>query len=337
MSATFLTDPTDFSGDFDRATPNTADASRETGGERWSLGYNRVWGSAAFELAGTDHDADLNEFAIFRTNRNDVSFTPGATFSSAEELLGGDGTDIFINRATDSVRTSFEYLFDTGWGDHAFKVGIVDGSSTLFEDAQTVGNPPATFLSLNSRGTSGPIRLCEIVGLDECGGDAWSTVDFGVSSDEVVGFNEGLTDSQRATLLNLWDDNGNGTLDQSEILLNMTFGSTADNPHGLINYTRDLQTRAGPSSKGSESTHYYIQDSWQWKKWSVNFGLRAEDTTFLADNGEDVGTWDTEVAPRLSVAYDIKGDQLDRSRDDGDRRGLRLVLLQRGAVPRAAG
>jgi hypothetical protein len=88
----------------------------------------------------------------------------------------------------------------------------------------------------------------------------------------------------------------------------MTFASTAGNPHGLINYIRDLQTQAGLSSKGSESTHYYIQDSWQWNKWSVNAGLRAEDTTFIADNGDDVGTWDTEVAPRVSIAYDVKGD-----------------------------
>jgi len=148
--------------------------------------------------------------------------------------------------------------------------------------------------------------LCEIVGT--CTDSPFSTVDFGVSSDEVAGFSEGLSGSQLATLLGIWDDNNNGILDQDEILNNMTFGSTAGNPDGLVNYTRDLQTQAGPSNKESESLHYFIQDSWQWNKWSVNAGLRAEDTTFIADNGDDVGTWDTEIAPRLSISYDVKGD-----------------------------
>ncbi len=306
LSGTYLSDPTDQDGQFDGDIPNEADFSEDEGGERWTLGYNRVWGSASFEVAYTDHNGDLNDFPLNRSNRNEVSFAPGASFSTGEALLGGDGTDVIINRATESARASLEYLFDTSWGDHALKFGIVDGESSLFENNATVGNPPATYLSLDARATNGPIFLCAIVGT--CSDDPWSEVDFGVSSDEVVGFNENLTGAQRTTLLGLWDTNGNGNLDQEEILNNMTFGSTADNPNGLINYTRDLETRAGPSNKGSESTHYYIQDSWQWNKWSVNAGLRAEDTTFLADNGDDVGTWDTEVAPRLSVAYDLRGD-----------------------------
>ena len=306
FSGTFLTDPRDQTGSFERDVPNLADVTQERGGERWSAGYNRVWGSAAFELAASDHEADLNEFPVNRDNRNAVSFAPGQSFTSAEELLGGDGTDTIINRSSDAVRGSLEYLFDTGWGDHALKFGIVDDSTILFENPVTVGNPPATFLSLNPRGTGGTIVLCEILACE--GGELWSIADFGLSTDETVGFRENLTAAQTATLVGLWDDNGNGLLDDDELFRNMTFSSTSGNPNGLINYTRDLQTREGLSSKGSESTHYYLQDSWQWKKWSVNAGLRAEDTTFIADNGDDVGTWDTEVAPRLSIAYDLKGD-----------------------------
>ncbi|MCH7667087.1 MAG: TonB-dependent receptor [Acidobacteria bacterium] len=304
LSGTYLTDPTDRDGDFDRSRPNSADRSRERGGERWSLGYNRVWGGAALELAATDHEADRNLTPLNQAPRNDVSFAPGVAFTSGQASLGGSGTNIEVNRSTDAVRGSLEYLFDTGWGDHALKFGIVDSTSTLFENPSTTGSPPATYLSLSP--TGGQILLCEIVGT--CSDNPWSEVDFGVSTDEVFGFTEGLTAAQLATLLGLWDDNNNGILDQDEILNNMTFGSTSGNPDGLINYTRDLQTQAGISKKGSESTHYYIQDSWQWNKWSVNAGLRAEDTTFIADNGDDVGTWDTEVAPRISVSYDLKGD-----------------------------
>ena len=308
FSATFLTDPRDQSGSFDRAVPNEADEALERGGERWGVAYNRVWGSAALELAATDHEADLNELTISRATRNDVSFAPGVSFTSAEELLGGAGEDEFVNRATDQVRGSFEYLFDTGWGDHALKVGVSDDSSTLFENEAFTGDPPAQFISLNPRGTTGPVRLCEIVGDPTCGGDRWSQVDFGASTDETVGFREGLTATQLDTLLGLWDDDGDGFLDDQEIILNMSFASTNGNPNGLVNYTRDLETIPGASSKGSESTHFYIQDGWQHQRWSVNAGLRWEDTTFLTDAGDDVGTWDTEVAPRVSISYDLKGD-----------------------------
>ena len=308
VTGIILSDPTDRDASFAQDVPNSADTTAETGGERFSLGYNRVWGSAALEVAATDHNQDANSAPKDQSNANSISFAPGVSFTSGEARLGGGGVNFIEERTTEAVRASLEYLFDTSWGDHALKFGVVDGESSLFENDETSGDPPASYISLNARGTSGTIILCEVVGT--CGsGDQWSRVDFGVSSDEVVGFNEGLSASQRQTLLDLgWDSNGNGIFDQSEIQNNMTFASTAGNPQGLINYTRDLQTQAGPSNKSSESLHYYIQDSWQHKKWSLNVGFRAEDTTFIDDLGNDVGTWDTEVAPRISIAYDIKGD-----------------------------
>jgi len=304
LTGAYLTDPVERDGSFSRSTPNSADSAFDFGGERWSVGYNRVWGPASIELAVTDHEADLNQFSKERSNRNVVSFAPGVDFTSGQEILGSGGADILITRTTSSERGSLEWLFDTGWGDHAVKVGVSYNESELFEDTQTIGDPPATFLSLSTGGAA--VELCAVLG--NCTPQPWSTVDFGLSSDETQGFRENLTSSQMSTLIGLWDDDGDGFLDDAEILNNMTFGSTAGNPHGLVNYTRDLQTTAGANLKASESLHYYIQDGWQWKRWSVNAGLRFEDTTFIASTGEDVGTFDLEVAPRISVAYDLRGD-----------------------------
>lgn len=308
VSGIYLTDPTERDASFNRLTPNTADSTGETGGERWSASYNRVWGAAALEAGVTDHFADLNQFPKNRVPAATASFAPGVIPGTGEATLGGSGTDIITEVSTDSVRGSFEYLFDTGWGDHAVKVGVVDWSSTLFENPQTVGDPPATYISLNSRGTDGSVRLCEILGSQGCGA-RWSVIDFGASSDEINNFNQNITAQQRATLVAAgWDTNGDNFFSGEELALNMTFSSNSGNPHGLINYTRDLQTQAGVSEKSSESTHYFIQDSWQWNRWSINAGVRVEDTTFINDAGEDVGTFDTEVAPRISIAYDLKGN-----------------------------
>jgi hypothetical protein len=303
VTGAYLTDPLERDGNFNRSVPNSADSTFDFGGERWSVGYNRVWGPASIELAVTDHEADLNQFSKERSHRNVVSFAPGVPFSSGQEVLGSLGNDILVTRTNESQRGSVEYLFDTGWGDHAVKAGVVSSESELFEDTRTIGDPPAIFLSLSS---GGPVRLCAILGT--CTPQPWSTVDFGVSSDESQGFRENLTPGQMATLLGLWDDNGNGVLDEQEIIDNMVFASTDGNPNGLINYTRDLETAPGANLKGSESLHYFLQDSWQWRRWSVNAGIRAEDTTFIASTGEDVGTWDTEIAPRVSVSYDLRGD-----------------------------
>lgn len=304
LTGSYLTDPLERDGNFSRTVPNSADSVFDLGGERYSVGYNRVWGPASIELAVTDHEADLNQFSKERTHRNVVSFAPGVDFGSGEEVLGSLGADVLVSRTNSSERGSVEYLFDTGWGDHAVKAGIVSSESELFEDTRSIGDPPAIFLSLSP--TGGPIELCAILGV--CTPSPWSTVDFGVSSDESQGFRENLTPGQMTTLLGLWDNNGNGFLDEAEIINNMTFGSTSGNPNGLINYTRDLETSPGANLKASESLHYFLQDSWQWRRWSVNAGVRAEDTTFIASTGEDVGTWDTEFAPRVSVSYDLRGD-----------------------------
>ena len=304
ISGTFLSDPRDLDGDFDGTIPNLADSTQDRGGERFSVAYNRVWGTASLELAVTDHDSDVNQTAINRANLNQVSFAPGVVFSSADETLGGAGTDFVENRSTEAQRAALEVLFDSSWGDHSLKFGVSNNESNLFENDATAGDPAATFISLSPTGAAND--LCAIVGT--CSDQAWSTVDFGVSSDETAGFLENLTAGQTTTLLGIWDDNSNGSLESDEILNNMTFNNSVGNPDGLVNYTRDLQTSVGPEDKSSESLHYYIQDSWQWNKWSVNAGLRAEDTTFITSTGDDVGTFDTEVAPRLSLAYDLKGD-----------------------------
>ena len=300
VTGTYLSDPLEQDGDFDRTRPNQADLIREFGGDRYTLGYNRVWGSAAFELAATDHETDLDRTAKIREPANIVSFAPGTDFTSDEERLGGFGSDIFITRANEAQRASLEYLFDTGWGDHIAKIGGRLFESELAEDIQGIGDPPVDdYVSLDPIGRA--ITLDEVV-------SGYSTVEFGQSPDETQGLTENLTAAQKATLLAEWDDNGNGVLDHQEIVDNMTFSSTAGNPNGLINYTRDLQVEEGANVKGSESWAAYLQDDWQWNKWSVNAGVRAEKWDFVNSRGEDVGTFDTEIAPRISVAYDVRGD-----------------------------
>ena len=258
LSGTFLSDPTDVSGSSLRSTLNNADSSATQGGERFSLAYNRVWGAAVLEVAVTDHEAEFNVDPKSLAAGNRVSFAPGVPFGSADELVGGAGLTFLDNRGVEAQRASFEYLLDTGWGDHALKFGVTNSESTLIENENI--SQGARFISLSSTGS---VRLCEILGACGSSTSSWSTADFGTSSDEVQNFRENLTSGQRSTLLGLWDDNSNGALDSEEIRNNMTFGSTDGNPNGLINYTRDFQVTSEENVKGSEAVHVYLQDSWQ--------------------------------------------------------------------------
>ena len=300
FTAVFLSDPTDISGQRDNTIANEEDFARERGGERFSVGYNRVWGSAALEIGYTDHEGDLNDTPIIRESANAVSFDKADPVPGVE-ALGGAGEDEFVTRGNELLRGSFEYLFDTSWGDHSLKVGYETGESTLFEDETFIGDPPADWVSISSRYLGRNVTLREV----ETG---FTLQEFGTAEDEFNGFRSFLTSSQMQTLLDLWDDNNDDFLSNDEISANMSFNTTAGNPNGQINYARDLQTTAGSQTESSEFYQAFVQDGWQWNKWSVNAGVRIEQWEHFASTGASIIKFDTDVSPRISVSYDVRGD-----------------------------
>ncbi len=306
VSGVFLSDPQDQTGSFVRTTPNSADRAFEQGGERYTIGYNRVWGPAAIELGFSNHEGDLNSFPINREAASVVAFRPGSTFTSDEETLGGAGNDAFDTRSNDSLRGSVEFLFDTSFGDHSVKLGFDVGESSLFEDDQQLGDPPAGWTSISARELGNTISLLEVTGQGTL--DPFTTVEFGLSPDDFQGFRANLSAGTEATLLGLWDADHDGTLSDTEITNNMTFASTAGNPDNQINYTRDLQVSAGSRTMSSEYKQYYLQDAWQWNRFSVNAGFRAEQWDHFASTGDEISNFDLAIAPRISIAYDVRGD-----------------------------
>ena len=84
--------------------------------------------------------------------------------------------------------------------------------------------------------------------------------EFGISSDELNSTVSTRTSRPPSvtTLLGLWDDNGNGFLDQEELEAPTCSSTTVcRQPRRLDQLHRDLESRSkGPSNKSSESTHY---------------------------------------------------------------------------------
>ena len=111
-----------------------------------------------------------------------------------------------------------------------------------------------------------------------------------------------------AYFLGLLDTSGDGTIDLTE-MGQLVFDQTTGNPDGEVNVYKIEQTVAGPTNFKTEGTAFYLQDSWGIDEhWTINAGIRMEEWDHIATDGSKVFTFDYEVAPRLSVIYDLKGD-----------------------------
>ncbi len=309
FSGLFLSDPSDISGRRDNNLSNARDFAREQGGERFSLNYNRVFSNLFVELGYSDHEGDLNDTPTILEAENTASFRNTDVFRQSDEQLGGDGDLDLDTRGNELTRLSVEWLGDSSFGDHNVKGGYEFGESFLFEDERFVDG--AQYVSLSSRYTGQGIRLGQIDGTD--GGGGFSTTSFvSDNQDNVNGLNNFLaTHPRRGEILAAHDLDGNGILSGDE-LAQMQFFSTAGNPHGQINYTRDLETASGQRTMTSEVNAAYVQDLWQWNRWSINLGVRAERFEHFASTGARVHDFGWEYAPRLSVAYDLRGDGRQR-------------------------
>jgi hypothetical protein len=86
----------------------------------------------------------------------------------------------------------------------------------------------------------------------------------------------------------------------------LTFSTLS--PNGTIQYDRTFQSQLGPQLTSSKGLSFFAQDQFTFDRVTVNAGVRAERWEHFATTGENIFTFDWEFAPRLSVAYDVKGD-----------------------------
>ena len=88
----------------------------------------------------------------------------------------------------------------------------------------------------------------------------------------------------------------------------MIFNSTAGNPDGQINYYRTQEVAPGPQDQRVVGWSFFGQDDFLVNRFTFNVGLRAERWGHYATTGAKVFQFPWAIAPRLSAAYDIKGD-----------------------------
>ena len=306
LSGTWLSDPIDFSGQRDNTIANSLDFAREQGADRYTVNLSQIFSTWSIDAGVTHHEGDLNDTPNIFEARNEVAFRAGDDRTQAEEALGGEGNADLITRSTEGVRASAEKYLSSGWGEHTFKFGAEFQEFSVLEDQNFVDDQQ--LVSLSNR------YLFQGVTASDMGGGGFSNNEFQTSSTaDFGGFIQGVdAHPRRAEIYARLDTNGNGILEAAEVGQSLVYNSTLGNPHGQINHKRDFQAGAGAREFITEGTTYYVQDTWQWEKWSVIAGVRAEEWDHIATTGEDIYTFDMEYAPRVSVAYDLKGDGRQR-------------------------
>src|SRR3546814_890740 len=227
-----------------------------------------------------------------------ISFLGGSP-TNADLQLGGSGTNTERWRNRDEFGLTAEYWLDTDFGTHTFKFGYTDTENTDKVDQRFTGPEAAQYTSISADNAG-------VTFADYVGGDWTGFVDLaGTDIDRIT--NAIAASPNSAYFIGQMDTNGNGIVDADEVNA-YQFTSTAGNPNGQVNAYRIVQSTVAPYQVQSKGKALYLQDTWTMNKWTVNAGVRAEEWSHFSSAGDNVMTFDWEVAPRLSVVFDLNGD-----------------------------
>jgi len=299
-SVMFLNDPFRRSGSTDPSVVNSRDRERIQGGNNYSATYSRIWGGMLIDAAVSKHDAEITDLSVDRTARNTVAYQRTTTRTLAQEQLGGFGQDFPETRPTLQAKGAVNYV----WRGNRIKGG--------YEWSQHKDIRDLLYLPENDRSqyTSianlyGPVTAASI-----SNSTLWSTRTFNVANaSDYNGLIARInTLSNRASFYSAYDTDGNGTITQAELGNALLFNSTAGNPHNQVNYYRITQSATGLQDQQVRGNSVFAQDEFDLNRLTFNVGVRAEHWEHFSTTGFSIFAFDWTLAPRLSAAYDIKGD-----------------------------
>jgi hypothetical protein len=300
ITGTLLSDPTESSGSIDGNVVNNRDLTQETGGTRYIVNYSHVLGAAYLSLSGGMHNGQVTEFAADQTISNDVYFNVADNSSAAQQQLGGDGLNNEDQRDNIFAKGSLEWYLGSSWGDHTLSFGVEYMNHERFTDQVIPGG--VIYRSIDSR-YAGITPLEFNVEGEWTGGD-WAWNNESDYSGTIAAINASPNRDQHYAML---DTNGDGTIQDYELGAGMVWSNTDGNPGGKLNYWRRVEDTTAPITMNSKGMTYFIQDAWQYKRWTVNLGVRAEQWKHYATTGEQISEFDFDIAPRLGVVWDVTG------------------------------
>lgn len=298
LVATFFNDPYERDGSTTATTLNNRDVKREQGGDNYKLDYTRDWGNLRINAYGYRHEGEVSDIAVNPDARNDVAYLGGSP-TNADLQQGGLGSQTETWRNRDEFGISGEYYLDTKFGSHTFKAGYVKTDNDYKEDVRYTGVDQALYRSI--AGANSGVTFEEYVS----GGWTGLRTISGVDRPRIINAINGSPD--QAYFVGLLDSDGDGAVSEDEINA-YQFTATDGNPTGQVNGYRIQQEAPSPYTVTTEGEAFYFEDTWTLNQWTVNAGLRTERWSHYDSFDSKIFTFDWEVAPRLSVVYDLFGD-----------------------------
>ena len=294
LAFTFLNDPTTVSGRRDRNLTNARDRAREQGGNNYAGNYSRLMGGLLVDAALNWHEGEVSDFSAINQQSNTVIFRGTDTRTLFDEQVGGWGQSAIDRRDTRGVRATATYNF----GRHTAKGGLEWSRNNNFRNTTYINDALEWSFAPHLAGLTGA----------QLGAGGLSTRRFNPNS--VSDFN-GLISTinglpNRAAFYSLYDVDGNGTITSAELGSRLTF--SAPNANGGILYARNFETQEGPQDTRSDGLSFFAQDQFSFGRFTANLGVRGEQWKHFATTGANIFTFDWELAPRLSLTYDLFGD-----------------------------
>ncbi|WP_339915067.1 TonB-dependent receptor [uncultured Brevundimonas sp.] len=294
LSVSWFSDPTEISGSSSPTTLNNRDSRQIQGGDNYKVDYSHTWGDLLVNAYWFQHGGEVSRLAADQSVRNTVAYRgPGSTL--AQRSLGGAGSNLETHRDREEYGANFEYFLDSSFGTHTIKAGYTNTSNTYGENGTVPGGATFTSIALANSGATFADFTSSVGG--------WTTRPF--AQGDQARIQAAILASPTATAA--VDTNLNGIIEASEVDA-ITFSSTAGNPNGMVNASRNVEAVQGAYQVRSEGQAVYLQDTWTLDQLTINAGLRAEKWEHFASDDSKVATFDWDVAPRLSVVYDLFND-----------------------------
>jgi hypothetical protein len=296
----YFNDPRDLGGSTNARTLNNRDSARVYGGDNFKFEYSHTFDELVINFKASSHEGEESITSADKTTRNDVAYLTGDPLAS-ELSKGGLGSDQINFRNKTEYQVSAEYYIDADdFGTHTLKAGF---THTLNENKQNLiytGDEQAQYTSIgiNDIGAN----------LDTYGDSSFWTGSVDITPDDFSRIIDNIaTSADSAYFTTLLDSNNDGSVSTEELGASQ-FNNTTGNPTGDVNAYRIVMSQTAPVTMEIKGKSLFIQDTWNMNDVTINAGIRTEKWEHYSSQGDKIASFDWEIAPRLSVVYDINGE-----------------------------
>lgn len=261
----------------------------EQGGSRYLATYAHQFDTLFLDLRASRHEERNSTVALYSGDgpfNNILSATP---ISGSQKFLGDSSAEDIRKDVRTEVRADVTWLF-TALGAHTLKGGVQVGTESLTRTTGIAqGAAYESYLSPVAWGSTAAV-----------GGNINGFKNKVVAA---INANPGLVGALAGA--GFHPTGPGGTFVSTD--LNGYQFNTANPLGGYYSYRNILESKNASTPK-MEKQGFYLQDQWQLGTFTLNPGIRFDGYTYVADDGSRLFKTGLNAAPRVGLAWDVRGD-----------------------------